>query len=150
MPYRECIPFIFETPGEYGRPWSPVPPSQTLDKIIKHASQRYTVADGSILTSIQEDLAMSLENGQDAPRPFDRTLADEVRDFLLALDRGHFGKWHLFSDGRESAFVTGLRDALKAHAARMQAHYFEDEMRRPVRADLWEEIAARRAELVRP
>lgn len=149
MPYRQVRPDTFQTPGEYGRPWEPEHPAQTLDAIIRHANQRHTVSPGAILTSIQECLAMSLHYGQDAPRPSERTLVHDVRDFLLALDRGEFGKGHLFSDGTESAFVTALRDGLKAYASRVQAQYFEDEMRRPVRADLWEEVAARRAEQVR-
>ena len=39
-------------------------------------------------------------------------VADAVRDFLHALDRGDFGAGHRFSDGSESEFVGALRRAV--------------------------------------
>jgi hypothetical protein len=45
-------------------------------------------------------------------------VADAVRDFLHALDRGDFGTGHRFSDGSESAYVAALRQSIAPLQAR--------------------------------
>lgn len=138
MQPRRIIPEHFAPDGVYPGRDPIAQPAEALRRIKSHISQEHEITADAVLSAIRRELALST-HGEDVPAITERELIGHIRDFLTAFDRGYFGGGVAFSDGAESAFVTGFREALRLYADRRQREMFEEDYRRKP-ADLWRDV----------